>query len=91
MNALLQAGEAVVMKLAIGDFGNWLDDHYTAGADYGLCGFIHDELQIECRPEIADELGQRFAQCITEAGVKLGVKCPMAGSPSKGPTWADTH
>ena len=91
LNTLLQAGEAVVMKQAIGDFGDWLDARYVPDVDYGLCGFIHDEIQGECRPELADELGQAFADCITQAGVKLGVRCALAGSPSKGPTWADTH
>jgi DNA polymerase-1 len=90
---LMQAGEAAVMKLAQVIF------HYEAapakgwehGVDFDYVAQIHDEVQVETRPEIAEEVGKTFAECITEAGVRLGCRCPLAGSFSVGDDWSMTH
>ena len=91
LNALLMAGEAVIMKTALTAFGDWLDENYTLGEDYAVVGYIHDEAQMECRPELADLLGTKFTDCITQAGVTLGVRCGLAGSWSKGANWSASH
>ena len=36
-------------------------------------------------------VGKTFADCIREAGVKLNLKCPLAGSYHVGSSWAETH
>ena len=91
LNTLLQGAGAVVMKKALALFGEWLDAHWTAGTDYGLCGNIHDEVQMEVRPEVAEAFGQKFAECIKDAGVSLGVRCPLSGAFDVGDNWAGTH
>lgn len=90
---LMQAGEAAVMKLAkvIFHYETCPANGWEHGVDYGYCANVHDEVQIECRPEIADQIGQAFANCITEAGVRLKLRCPLAGDYHVGDTWADTH
>lgn len=89
LNTLLQSAGAVAMKVALKLF--W-DLHGSAhGNTWAFVVNVHDEVQIECEPALAETLGQSFADCITEAGVQLGVKCPLAGAFAVGDTWAATH
>ena len=90
---LMQAFEAAVMKLAavIFYYERCHSLGWVHGRDFAFCANVHDEAQMECRPEIAEELGKTFADCITEAGVRLGSWCPLAGSFAVGDDWADTH
>ena len=101
LNSLLQGGGAIVMKKALVLFDQAARERgwKAAGAvdtppgeeDFGYCANVHDEVQIEARPEIAEEVGQLFASCIVRAGQLLGVKCPLAGSSDVGDSWAATH
>ncbi len=93
LNTLLQGGGAIVMKLAL---ALWMTEvaptrGWIHGVDYALCANVHDEVQIECRPDIAEDVGRSFAESITEAGRRLNVRCPLAGSYDIGTTWAETH
>lgn len=92
--SLCQGGEAAIMKKALSLF------YFEAapakgwqhGVDYGLVANVHDEDQIEAYdPANADAIGLTFAACITEAGVRLGFKCPLAGLHQVGNNWAETH
>lgn len=90
---LMQAGESAVMKLAAVLF------HFHAapaaglrhGIDYAYCAHVHDEHQLEARPEVAELVGKTYAQCIVDAGVQLGIKCPLAGSYDIGDNWSSSH
>jgi DNA polymerase-1 len=89
LNTLLQAAGAVAMKVALKLF---MDIHEpTHGTTWALCANIHDEVEMECEPEIADALGTSFADCIAQAGVELNVKCPLAGAYSVGSNWSECH
>lgn len=91
--SLLQHGEAVAMKMALGIFQfeeapkrgwrHW--DHYW------FVGNIHDETQTETLPEIAEEAGAVFSECIAEAGRRLNMRCPLAGEAKIGKDWGETH
>lgn len=92
LNTLLQGDGAVVMKKALSLFG----DHMEAsglphGGSWGFCANVHDEVQIECVPELAEGIGGDFEKAITQAGVELKVRCPLAGSSAVGNNWAETH
>lgn len=93
LNTLLQGGGALVMKLALILFYLEVTRRgYVHGVDYGFCANVHDEVQIECRTRaLAEEFGPLSSECIKEAGVRLGVRCPLAGSYDIGKTWAETH
>jgi DNA polymerase-1 len=89
LNTLLQGGGAIVMKLALVLFHEkWGDSH---GVDWAYCAQVHDEAQIEAKPEIADQIGKDYADAIRRAGELLGVRCPLAGSYDIGDNWAQTH
>lgn len=93
LNTLLQGGGAVVMKkaLTIFHFERAPLRGWVHSVNFGYCANVHDEVQIECPPELADAIGAEFADCIREAGVRLNLKCPMSGAFRVGATWAETH
>lgn len=89
---LMQAGEAAVMKLAMvrfmfGPEQRWRDH----GTTFGLVANVHDEAQLEADPGVAEALGTAFAGCIEQAGVELGIRCPLAGQSKIGKNWDETH
>ncbi|MBB6253043.1 DNA polymerase [Nitrospirillum iridis] len=107
LNTLLQGGGAIVMKYALviladrleaaglyqpyrpvlkdallrGDYRDWV--HFLAN--------VHDEWQMSCPPEHAQRVGEIAKQSITDAGVRLGVKCRLDGSFDVGSNWKETH
>lgn len=91
--SLLQHGEAVAMKLALGifEFEHTQPGGYVHGRDYGYCSNVHDEVQFECLPELAPTLSAIFAECIAEAGRRLETRCPLAGEAKMGVNWMETH
>lgn len=98
LNTVLQSGGALVMKyaLAIWHFEKAIElglvDQRTlmpSGFDY--CANVHDEVQLSVSPELAEQVGKGFADCIRLAGEHLHIKCPLSGSYDIGKSWADTH
>lgn len=92
LNTLLQAAGAIAMKVALVT----LDEDLQAlglvpGTDYEFLANVHDEWQIEARPEVAELVGQTAAQAIQKAGDKLGFRCPLAGNYEVGNNWKDCH
>jgi DNA polymerase I-like protein with 3'-5' exonuclease and polymerase domains len=77
------------MKKALIIMESKLDELYPNG--YKFMANIHDEVQIECRPEIAEAVGQIAVQSITDAGAALGLKCPLKGEFKIGNNWKETH
>ena len=59
--------------------------------DYEFVLNVHDEFQIETKPEHAEAVGEAAAQAIVEAGEYLDLGCPLDAHFSVGSTWADTH
>jgi DNA polymerase-1 len=89
LNTLLQGAGAVVMKKAIQLF--WELHWSTHTETWGQTAVVHDEIIFECLPEVADPLGQSFADCIAKGGDVLGVKCPLSGAYGVGDSWAAGH
>jgi DNA polymerase-1 len=92
-NFLLQGGGAIAMKLAlvIFHFERVPKLGWVYGRDFAYVANVHDEVQSEVRPELAEEYGRELADCIREAGVRLGIRCPLAGSFDIGNNWKETH
>lgn len=91
--SLLQHGEAVAMKMALGifEFEHMQPGGYVHGVDYGYCSNVHDEVQFECLEELAEPFGDLFSECIAEAGRRLKTRCPLAGEAKIGVNWQETH
>lgn len=92
LNTLLQSAGAIAMKVAQVTMDEDLQAAgYTPGLDYEFVATVHDEVQIECRPEIAEVVGKTAAEAIRKAGEKLGFRCPLAGNYEVGSNWKETH
>ena len=86
LNTLLQGAGAVVMKQAIVILYDLL-----ARVDFKLVAQVHDEWQIECKPEDADFIGKSCVNSMIFAGEILQLNCPLDGEYRVGNSWADTH
>lgn len=88
LNTLLQSAGAIVMKKALVLF----DDKAKAnGWKIMYVANVHDEVQIECKEQIAEEVGKAFKQSIIDAGVALNLRCPLDGEYKIGRNWKETH
>jgi DNA polymerase I-like protein with 3'-5' exonuclease and polymerase domains len=52
---------------------------------------VHDEWQLECSPDIAEDIGKAGVESISLAGQKLGVNMPLDGEYKIGSNWSETH
>ncbi len=86
LNTLLQGAGAVVMKQAIVILYDLLER-----VDFKLVAQVHDEWQIECKPEDADFIGKSCVNAMVFAGEVLQLNCPLDGEYRVGNSWADTH
>ena len=97
LNTLLQGAGAIVMKEALVEFHfnilpklGLVDDQYQP-IGWNYVANVHDEVQITCAPEIAEQVGKAFEEAIRQAGVSLSLRCPLDGEAMIGDSWADTH
>lgn len=92
LNTLLQSAGAVVMKKALVLLDRRLQARgYVPGVDYEFVANVHDEWQIECNPEIAEEVGEAARAAIRSAGEYFKFRCPLDGEFKVGTCWAETH
>jgi len=88
----LQSDEAIHMGVAYVMVHKRAEQRgWTQGVDWGMLIWMHDEFQMECRPEIADELGQLACDAIAWAGEWLGISCLHDGDYMIGNNWYETH
>lgn len=88
LNSLLQGAGAIVMKKALVLF----DDKVKANKwVVKYVANVHDEAQLECPKDIAEEVGKAFKQSIIEAGEAYNLRCPLDGEYKIGNNWRETH
>jgi len=88
LNSLLQGAGAIVMKKALVIF----DDKRKANKwPVKYVANVHDEAQLECPKDIAEEVGKAFRQSIIEAGEFYKLRCPLDGEYKIGANWRMTH
>jgi DNA polymerase I-like protein with 3'-5' exonuclease and polymerase domains len=88
LNTLLQGAGAVVMKQALIHLTDELKSCKILGS---FVANVHDEWQIETSKEFAESVGQLGVQAIQQAGLTLGLRCPLDGEYKIGSNWATTH
>jgi len=94
LNCLLQGSGSVVCKRWIVRTSRRLEEEFgPQGWDgkWAALGWIHDELQIAVRPEIADRVCQILVEEIREVGLEFNLRCPLDGEAKVGRNWAETH
>ncbi len=92
LNTLLQSAGALISKQAtIFAYENLCNAGYQWGKDWALVAHIHDELQIEARPQIAEEVGRIVVRSMEQAGQFFNFRVPITGEYKVGNNWAETH
>ena len=90
LNRIVTAAEAVVCK-------RWLirvyDElsarfHYGWDGDAAIVAWIHDELVVCCRPEIAEQVGELMVRHAKEPGAFYDLKVSLDAEYKIGRTWA---
>ena len=87
----LQSDEAIMMTKAYNLICEALDIKYTWGVDYGVVCWYHDEIQLECKEKFAEDIGKIMSNCISLAGIQLGLEVPQNGDYKIGDNWSETH
>jgi len=92
LNTLLQSAGAIIMKQALVILDQSLAERgFVHGCEYGFCANIHDEWQIDVKPEYAESVAGMAEQAIAQAGEDLGFACPLKGNAAIGKNWCETH
>lgn len=88
----LQSDEAIQMSVAYCRMEQQLRrEGWFHGQDFGVVLWMHDEFQIECRPEIAERVGKIGCDAITWAAEHLSIPILHEGSYNVGNNWSETH
>ena len=88
LNSLLQGAGAIVMKKALVILNQNLR---KAGVEWKFVANVHDEWQIETKPEHAERVGKLAVEAIREAGRVYNLFCPLDGEYKIGRNWKETH
>ncbi|CAB4124528.1 PolA DNA polymerase I - 3'-5' exonuclease and polymerase domains [uncultured Caudovirales phage] len=90
LNTLLQSAGALVCKQWMVEVDRMLTQQEWSHKVQQIA-WVHDEIQCECDPEIADEFGKKTIECIVKAGEFFKIKVPLTGEYKIGNNWAETH
>jgi hypothetical protein len=101
VNQICQSAGAIATDLALIYFdgmmgGLQLDEKGRPYYNYKGCIvkrvlYQHDEVQVECSPEVAEEVGKIFVDCIKKAGVFLKMTVELDGEYKIDKNWCGTH
>ena len=61
------------------------------GSDWAFVAHVHDEFQMEVRPQFVETVKVEAVEAIKNAGRILGLRCPLDGEARDGANWAETH
>jgi len=92
LNTLLQSAGAIIMKKALVILDQDLQAQgLQASLDYEFCANIHDEWQIDVRPQHVETVMALAEDSIRKAGEALNFACPLKGNAAQGMSWRETH
>lgn len=88
LNYLLQSAGAVICK-------RWLLQSYRlldeAGLDYWPLAFVHDEVQLSCSPEHAEQAAFLITTAMKDVQQFLGFRCQLDSEAKIGANWSEVH
>lgn len=94
LNFLLQGTGAVICKRWIVEFNRRFTEEFGPQGWQGkwaALAWVHDEVQIAVRPEIADRAATIVVESIRAMTDHFSFRCPLDGEAKLGPHWAATH
>jgi len=90
LNVLLQAAGAATAKRWLIEFDREVERMGWRDRVQQVC-WIHDEIQVECDEDLAEEVGKTAVASIEKAGEYFNLRVPITGEFRVGNTWAETH
>lgn len=91
LNTLLQGAGAIVMKVWLIFADQNLKKKYTAGSQYEFVLNVHDEAQVECDEDIAEDVAKILEDSFNNVTEYFNFRIPIRGTADIGDTWAETH
>lgn len=94
LNTLLQTSGSLSVKWWIFLAMRAIEKKYgRQGWDgqWAALGYIHDELQVASRPEIAEDIAHILVSTIPRVGRRFKLRLPLAAESKIGSNWAETH
>lgn len=91
LNTLLQGAGALVMKYYLIFLDRNLSEKFLTGTQYEFVLNVHDEVQIECDEDIAEEVAKIAEDTFSDVTEYLKFRIPLRGTADIGSSWADTH
>ena len=94
LNSLLQSSGAIICKRWIVEFSRRLTQRFgPQGWDgqWAALAWVHDEVQIACRPEIEAEVRSILVESIVFMTEHYGWKVALSGEAKTGRNWKETH
>jgi len=89
-NLLLQSAGAIFMKQYLYDVNEVLSRTFNYG-DYLYVANIHDAINIECNPTIAERICNILRDCFKISSDKLNLTYQVHGNPKTGINQFETH
>ena len=90
LNYLIASGEAILCKRWLADASDRLAEEVPADS-YQILGWIHDEVQVACKPEWVELVSKILVECAEHAGDDYGFKTKLSSSAKVGDNWKETH
>ncbi|MGY3589328.1 DNA polymerase [Bradyrhizobium sp. USDA 4350] len=93
LNFLIQSAGAIICKRWLADAFEECCSKFKLGWDGDFCFvlWVHDEIQVCCREEVADEIGEILVRNARKAGEPYGFRVPLDSKAVIGRSWKDTH
>jgi DNA polymerase I-like protein with 3'-5' exonuclease and polymerase domains len=92
LNYLLQGAGSIVVKTWIVRFARELTEKLgPPGELWYPVLWVHDEVQLAVRPEVADQVKEIVVNAMPPVGDHYELRCPVAADAKVGETWAQTH
>jgi DNA polymerase I len=91
LNTLLQGAGALVMKYYLIFLDKNLQQSFKYGTQFEFVLNVHDEVQIECDANIAEEVARICEYTFDDVTNYLNFRIPLRGTADIGDSWAETH
>ncbi|QLF88404.1 DNA polymerase [Pelagibacter phage Jormungand EXVC012P] len=87
LNTLLQSAGAILCKRWLVEFNKEIKKFKNAQQVV----WVHDEIQVECEQQDAEDIGKIAVKCIKRAGEHFQLRVPLTGEYKISTNWSGTH
>lgn len=91
LNFLIQSCGSIIVKQATINLHEVLFYKYKYGKDFAMVAHVHDEMQLQVREDIAEDVGRLAVKAVKDTQKIFGLRCPLDAEYKIGSNWAETH